>query len=92
METNHLEGEGFSPKVRLIPKGDGQVDLTERFGLFPQHDDMERRSSQSDACLVDAHGVERLNVHDVEATSPIHQHLAEMLFVDNRVDDEWVSA
>jgi hypothetical protein len=28
----------------------------------------------------------------VEAAAPIHQHLAESLLVDDRIDDEWVSA
>jgi hypothetical protein len=35
VETNHLKGEGLSPEVGLIPKGDGQVDLPEWFDLFP---------------------------------------------------------
>jgi hypothetical protein len=90
IEIGHLEGEGLSPEVGLIPKGDGQVDLPKWFALFPRYNAMERHPGQSDARPVDAHGVERLNVHDVEATTPIHQHLAEMLLVDDWINDKWV--
>jgi hypothetical protein len=92
MEIDHLKGKGHSPKVGLIPKGDRQVDLLEGFGLFPQHDAVERRFGWPDTRPVDTHGIERLDVHDIEAASPIHQHLAEALFVDDRIDDKWVSA
>ena len=33
-EPNHLEGEGFSPIIELIPKGNGQIDLPEWHGLL----------------------------------------------------------
>jgi hypothetical protein len=72
MESYHLEGEGLRPIVGQIPEGDGQVDLPEWFGLFPRHDAVERCSGRSDARLVDAHGIKRLDVHDVEATASIH--------------------
>jgi hypothetical protein len=57
VETDHLKGEGLSPEVGLIPKGDRQVDLSEGFGLFPQHDTMERGPGRSDARQVDTHGI-----------------------------------
>ena len=37
---------------------------------------------------VDAHGIEHLGVHDVEAAAPIHQYLGEPLWTDNWVDDK----
>ena len=71
-EPNHLEGEGFSPVIELIPKGNGQIDLPEWHGLLPRHDAVERRSGWAEVCPVNTHIVERLCVHDVEAAAPIH--------------------
>ena len=31
-EPNHLEGEGFSPIIELIPEGNGQIDLPKWHG------------------------------------------------------------
>jgi hypothetical protein len=90
VEIDHLEGEGRSPEVRLIPKGDGQVDLPERLGLFPRHEAMERCLGRLDARPVDAHGVECLNVHDVEAATSIHQHLAKTLLVNDWINNKRV--
>ena len=39
----------------------------------------------------DAHGVEGVDVEDVEATASVHQHLGEALLVDNGADDERVA-
>ena len=39
----------------------------------------------------DAHGIEGVDVDDVEATASVHQHLGEVLLVDDGVDDEWVA-
>ena len=90
-EPNHLEGEGLSPIIELIPKGNAQIDLPEWHGLLPEHDAVERRSGRPDARSVDAHGVERFSVHDVEAAASIHQHLGEVLLADDGVDDERVA-
>ena len=89
-EPNHLEGEGLSPVIELIPKGNKQIDLPEWHGLFPGHDVVERRSGWAEACLVDAHLVERLGVHDVEAVASVHQYFREPLWTDNRIDDKRV--
>ena len=43
-EPHHLEGEGLSPIIELIPKGNGQIDLSEWNGLLLRHDAMERHS------------------------------------------------
>ena len=40
---------------------------------------MERRSGRLDARSVNARGIERFGVHDVEAAASIHQHLGEPL-------------
>ena len=40
----------------------------------------------------DAHGVEGVNIEDVEATASIHQHLGEALLKDDGVDDEWAAS
>ena len=92
MEPNHLEGEGFRPIVGWIPKSDRQVDLVEWYGLLPQHDVVERCPGRSDARLANAHGINRLGVHDVEAAASIHQHLSEPFHADDRVNHKRVPA
>ena len=87
-EPNHLEGEGLSPVIELIPEGDGQIDLSQWRGLFPGHDAVKRRSGWAEVRLVDAHLVEHLCVHDVEATASIHQDFGEALWANDRVDDK----
>ena len=87
-EHNHVEGEGLGLVIELIPKGDGQIDLSQWHGLFPGHDAMKRRLGWAEVRPVDAHLVERLGVHDVEATAPVHQYLGEPLWTDDRIDDQ----
>jgi hypothetical protein len=41
---------------------------------------------------INAHGIEHLNIHDVEAAASIHQHLGESLHIDDRVNHKWVSS
>ena len=85
-EPNHLEGEGFSHVIELIPEGNGQIDLPEWHGLLPGHDAVERRSGWAEACPVDAHHIKHLGVHDVEATASVHQYFGESLWADDRVN------
>ena len=75
-----------------MPEGDGQVDLPKWHGLLSRHDDVERRPDQLDARSVDAHGIERFSVHDVEAAASIHLHLGEPLRADDWVDHDRVSS
>ena len=82
-EPNHLEGESLSPVIKLIPKGNGQIDVPEWHGLLPGHDAVERRSGWAEARPVDAHHVEHLGVHDVEAAASIHLYFGESLWDDN---------
>ena len=86
MEPDHLEGEGLCPIIGRIPKGDGQINLPKWHGLLSGHDAMEMCSGWADACSVDAHFVERLGIHDVEAAASIHQYFGEPLCADNQVD------
>ena len=51
---------------------------------------MERRSDGVEVRSIDAHLVEHLGVHDVEAAAPIHLYLGEPLWTDDRIDDERV--
>ena len=92
MEPNHLEGEGLRPIIGRIPKGDGQINLPNWHGLLSRHDAMKRSSSWPNARSVNAHSIERLGVHDVEAAASIHQYLGEPLRADDRDDHEWVPA
>ena len=91
VEPNHFEGEGLHPIGGWTPKGDGQIDLPKWHGLLSRHDAMERCLSWVEACPVDAHLVERLGVHDVEAAASIHQYFGESLRADDRVDHERIS-
>ena len=91
-EPNHLQGEGFSPIIELISEGNGQIDLLEWHGLLPRHDAMERCSGWVEVCLVDAHLVERLGVHDVEAAASIHQYFGESLRADDWVNHKRISS
>ena len=91
VEPNHFEGEGLRPIVGWTPKGDGQIDLPKWHDLLSRHDAMERRFGRPDARSVDAHGIERLGVHDVEVAASVHQYLGEPLCDDDRVDHEWIS-
>ena len=72
VEPNHFKGEGLCPIVGRRPEGDGQIDLPKWHGLLSRHDAVERRSGRPDARSVDAHCVERLGIHDVEAAASIH--------------------
>ena len=91
-EPDHLEGEGFYPIIGWIPEGNRQINLPKWHGLLSEHDAMERCSGWAEACLVNAHFVERLGIHDVEATVSIHQYFGEPLHADDRVDHEQVSS
>ena len=51
---------------------------------------MERCSGWAEACPVNAHLVERLGVHDVEAAASVHQYFREPLWSDDRIDDKRV--
>ena len=51
---------------------------------------MERHSDGVDVHLVDAHLVECLGIHDVEATASVHQYLCESHWTDDRVDNKRV--
>ena len=53
---------------------------------------MEWRSGCLNTRSVDAHGVERLGVQDVEAAASIHQYFGETLCVDDRVDHKQISS
>ena len=52
---------------------------------------MERCPGRPDARSVDAHSVERLGIHDVEAAASIYQHLGEPLRADDWVNHERIS-
>ena len=78
-------------EVGSVAKRDGQVDLPEWVCLRSWDHPMEGRACQAELQLGDAHGVEGVDVEDVEATASIHQHLGEALLVDDWVDDERVA-
>ena len=51
---------------------------------------MERCSNRAEVRPVDAHLVERLGVHDVEAAASVHQYFCESLRANDRVDYKWI--
>jgi len=53
---------------------------------------MEGRAHWVDFRPRDAHGVEGVDVEDVEATASVHQHLGEVLLANDGVDDERVAS
>ena len=50
-----------------------------------------RGARQAELRSGDAHGVEGVDVEDVEAAASVHQHLGEALLADNGVNDEQVA-
>ena len=52
---------------------------------------MEGRAHWAEFQPGDAHGVEGVDVEDVEAAASIHQHLGEALLMDDGVDDKRVA-
>ena len=72
VESDHLEGKGLCPVIGQIPEGDEQINLLKWHGLLSWHDAMEGRPGRPDACSVNADGVERFSVHDVEVAASIH--------------------
>ena len=52
---------------------------------------MEGCSYGTEVHSVDAHLVERLGVHDVEAAASIHQYFGESLWADDWVNHKWIS-
>ena len=53
---------------------------------------MEGRARRSEFRPGDAHGIEGVDVEDVEAAASVYQHLGEVLLMDDGVDDEWVAS
>ena len=47
---------------------------------------MERRSDGAEVRSIDAHLVERLSVHDVEAAASVHQYFRESLWANDSVN------
>ena len=49
---------------------------------------MKRRSGWAKVRPVDAHLIESLGVHDVEAAASVHQYFGELLWADDWIDDK----
>jgi hypothetical protein len=69
MEPNHLEGQAIHPIIGWSPKGNGQVDLPKGLTCFLSTMPW-KGFGWSDAQPAHAHGLKRLNVHDVEDMPP----------------------
>ena len=52
---------------------------------------MERHSGWAKARPIDAHLVEHLGIHDVEAATSIYQYFGESLWADDWVDHKQIS-
>jgi len=77
-------------EVGSTTKHDGQVELPERVRLHPWDHTVEGRAHWAELRPRDTHGVEGVDVENVEAAASVHQHLGEVLLADNGVDDERV--
>ena len=88
VEPDHLEGKGLCPIIGWIPEVMGRSICPSGTAYFLGMMPWKRHPSRLDARSVDAHGIERLNIHDVEAAASIHQHLGELLRADDQVDHE----
>ena len=53
---------------------------------------MEGGAHRAELRSGDAHGIEGVDVQDVEAAPSVHQHHGEALLEDDGVDDEWVAS
>jgi hypothetical protein len=91
-EPHHLESEGLLPEIGGIPKGDGQIDLLGGQVLLPWHDTVEGCSVLVEPGSANPHGIEGLGVHDVEVTTPIHQHLGEPRVANDGINNKRVLA
>ena len=87
----HFEGEDLRAEVGSVAECDGQVDLPERVCLRSRDQAVEGKAHWAELRPGDAHGVEGVDVENVEAVASIHQHLSEVLFADNGVVDEQVT-
>ena len=91
LESPPLEGEDLQVEVGSVAKYDGQVDLPKWVCLHPRDHAMEGRAHWAELRSGDAHGVEDVDVENVEAAAFVHQHLGEALLADDGVDDERVA-
>ena len=71
-EPHYVEGEGLSPVIGPIPESDGQIDLPQWYGLSARYNTMEGHSDGAEVRSVDAHLIECLGIHDVEAAASVH--------------------
>ena len=70
---------------------DVQIDLPEWVCLRSWDHPMEGRTRKAEFRPRDAHGIEGVDVEDVEAAASVHQHLGEALLANDGVDDERVA-
>ena len=89
-ETHHLEGEHFLAEVRRRAEADRQVNLAERLDPLSRRDAVEGRHARVDLVPPDAHELQGVREHDVEAVAPVHEHLGEPVVADDGINDERV--
>ena len=68
----HFEGEDLRVEVGLAAECDGQIDLSERVCLRSQDYLVEGGARQADLRSGDVHGIEGVDVEDVEAVASVH--------------------
>ena len=79
-------------EVGSVTKHDGLVDLPEWVCLCSWDHAMEGRAHWVKVRQRDAHGIEGVDVEDIEAAAFTHQHLGEALLADDGIDDERVAS
>ena len=72
LKVHHFEGENLRAEVGSATERDGQVDLPERVCLRSWDHSVEGRALQAELQSGDAHGVEGVDVEDVEVAASVH--------------------
>ena len=88
----HLECESVSAVVGFVAECDRQLEVAGRIRLHAQQDAVEGEERGPQAGSRDPHGFQGVDVHDVEAATPVHQHLGQSHVADDGADNEGVAS
>ena len=86
-----LEREGLGAEVGSVAERDRQVDAADRVRLHARQDAVKGKDRGPQVSSWDPHGFQGVDVEDVEAAAPVHQHIGQAHVADDGVDDERVA-
>jgi hypothetical protein len=90
VEVRHLEPQDIGYVVLRSSEGDRHVDVAQRIFSFSRHDAEEGCVRLVELFEGNSQTLERLGEGDVDAASPVHQHLLYPALSDHRIDEERV--